>query len=537
MAGAASALVLSVFLSSASARDVFIEAIAEDRTTCDLSIGLDLGAAGLMAARRPGALEAMASAWLHTGDGGGPATRNGLSVAWDGRFLSLEKSAPCRAAPMHLASLLELVDLTRKLTVPYPAVRASTPPPELTALRRDEALHRATAAALGASETAGLDEEVHELLVDAMRVAPVLVRARGLTREAVDSAVRRRLPKGMKAVVQPAPPKDELQRFEPKTLLLAPQAASTSRFWIVWRIDDHDARSVGVLLESLLGHRGHRLSERLVNDWGLVDELEATWLEGPALLVVSGAVAGDGFKAPIERIFVELAELSAAMSRRPASEEAATHGAWLIALAEHGPSPGQKSTSPSPQAVARVLDEVLTRDLATVVVEPMRDDPETAVAVVDAELIAVWTAATLDLRCPPPDEHRDKNTLLSQEHALDVKRYLAMSRALGRDPDRMRLLDRELVDRCAEDTKLRAMLASARIIALHREIRCGRPSSHPSRHVPHVDDATEVVRRRKVYRRFGIDSSVHRPLVAMARRSPGLRDELTAIDQRCPEVP
>ncbi len=488
-----------------------------------------------MAARRPGALEAMASAWLHTGDAADPkmTVRNGLSVVWDGRFLSLQKSAPCEAAPMHLASLLELVDLTRKLTVPYPAVRAATPPPELTALRRDEALHRATAAALGASETAGLDEEVHEMLVDAMRVAPVHVRARGLTREAVDSAVRRRLPKGMKAVVQ-APPKNELLRFEPKTLLLAPQAASTSRFWIVWRIDDHDARSSGVLLESLLGHRGHRLSERLVYDWGLVDELQAIWLEGPALLVLSGAVAGDGFKAPIERIFVELAELSKAMSRRPASEEATTHGAFFIALAKHGPSPGKKSTSPSPQAIARVLDDVLTRDLATVIVEPMRDDPETAVAVVDAELIAIWTAATLDLRCPAPDEHRDKNALLSQEHGLDAKRYLAMSRALGRDPDRMRLLDRELVDRCAEDTKLRAMLASPRIIALHREIRCGRPSSHSSRH---VDDNTEVVRRRKVYRRFGIDSSVHRPLVAMARRSPGLRDELDAIDQRCPEAP
>lgn len=543
-ASAGTALVLSVLASSALARDVFVEASPQDRTACGLSVGLDLGAAGLVAARRPGALEAMAAAWLEAGDAGNPTVHNGLTVDWDGRFLSLRKSAPCEGEPSQLAALLALVDRTRELTVPYPAVRAWVPPPELAALRRDEALHRATAAALGASETAGLDEEVHEMLVAAMRVAPVLVRARGLTRE----VIVRRLPKGMKALAQAAPAK--LARFEPRTLLLAPQASSVSRFWIVWRLEgpdfdrhdghdghaghEHDARSTGPLLESLLGHRGHRLSERLINDWGLVDELAVVWLAGPSLLVVSGAVAGDGFKAPVERVFVELAELAAAMSKRPASEEAAVHGAWLLALARHRSSSGSQ-TSPSPQTVARLLSDMLTRDLATVVVEPMRDDPETAVAVVDAELITVWTAATLDMRCPAPDERRDKNTLLLEEHGLDARRYLAMSRALGRDAERMRLLDRELVDRCAEDTKLRGMLVSARIIAMHREIRCGRATSS-SPHDAHADDAGEVARRRKVYRRFGIDSSVHRPLIRMARRSPTLRDELTAIDLRCPEA-
>lgn len=508
-----------LFASSALAREVWVEATLQDLTTCELSVGLDLGSAGRLAARRPGALEAMASAWLGAGD---PSTRDGLLVEWDGRFLSLRKVGPCEEAVTDLGALLERVDHTRELSVPDPVVRAWLPPPELVSLRGKEALHRAIAAALGASETAASDEEVYELLVDAMREAPIAVRTRGrLTRE----VIARRLPRRMKAIA-PATPRT-LAPFEPRTLLLPPQAVSMSRFWVLWRVDDRDD---GVLLESLLGHRGHRLAERLVNDWGLVDELGAVWLQGPSLIVISGAVAGGGFKAPIERLFIELTELSMALSKRPASEEASTRGAWLLASARRGFSLLHRAAPRSPQHIARLLDDTLTRDLATVVVEPMRDDPETAVAVVDAELIATWTAATLDLRCPSPDDRRDKSALLEEEHGLDAKRYLAMSRALGRDSERMRLLDRELVDRCAEDMKLRAMLSSPRIIAMHREIRCGKAATL------RTDDATEVARRRKVYRRYGIDSSVHRPLIAMARRSPTLLDELLAIDQRCPEV-
>lgn len=476
---------------------------------CEVLVGLDLGDRGLMGARRVGAMATVARVWL----GEDLALPEGLVVTHDGRYLEVLEAGPCEPT---LARQLRRLSATRELALPlpYPALerpRAWATQPALRPLVEAEPFLRALAAGLGVAEPTASDEQILEMLAEAMRDSDARLRVVGAVSM---THLTRRLPRGFELAADTG----ASPRLEPRTVLL-PSVDGQSRFVILWPIERPDD---GRFLAHLAGHPGFLLGQRLVRDHALLDRLEARWLDGPRLLALSGVVAGPGARAGLERLLTELDHLG----RVPLTDARLLEGAAL--LAREGPRPMLART---PRSVSRLFAEALAPDLALIAVEPMRPDPDGAVAIIDAELVASWTAAAMSLRCPSPDDGRERNRILAEDHGLDAQRYLAISRAMGRDPERMRLIDRELQDRCAEDEKLRKLVPTRRIATLHREILCGRPEG------AHADDQAEQLRRRAIYRRHGVDSSMHRPLVAMAKRSPSQRDELMAIERRCPESP
>lgn len=482
--------------------DVAVEGSDGPAGRCEVELGLAPGEQGLVAARRPGLFEVAAMAFPGVGAGR-------YDLDWDGVWLSFRGEGPC--GPL-IEGALGLWREAAELKVPVNAMPPAVAPPELFGLRRDAGLMNAVAMALGAAETAELDTAHLELLIDALALAPgrLSVRGRPGAREL------RWLQRVHRGAAFGAP----VKALMPRAALLPMAADGTTRVYAMWQLAKDEAR-LGSMLAALLGHPGHRLHERLVTDMGLVHSLELRWLEGPRLLVVMASLPGPGHGAALERLFVELGTLARSLREDPAEHRLALIGA--SALAELG-----TDEVPSARQIAGLI-EGLGRERAVLVVEPGREDLDTQVTHIDSALILRWVAATMDLRCPAPDETRDKNRLLMESHQLEPRRYLAISRALGRDAERMRQLDRELIDRCEEDKKLRRMLRPERILSLHKEVRCGAVG------VP--DDPAEVARRKVLFKRYRVDSSAYRPLVAMLRRSPVQAEALRAIEGRCEAAP
>lgn len=505
----------------AGARELEVE-VWPDKSTCRIELSFAPGLQGLVAARRPGLLEVAALELLRG--------EEGFEVSWDGVWLTLGLDHDCRHG---VTRALSLWKHAAALRTPSRLALPALSPPATLALRADTALNRAVALALGAGETAAPDQALLELLIDALADADGRLVVTG----PVSPSQRKRLPgrvqvhhdgSSPEAADDPTPHRRhkvaDTPELKPGTLALAPGPDGTTRFWVLWRVGRE-----GAVLATLLGHPGHRLAERLALDMGLVHTLSATFLEGPSLLVVSGSLPGPGSGAALERLFIEIQTLASSLHDSPADEVRALWGAAILTQkARYGSMPAR--------AVEKVLFE-LTRERATLVVEPGRDDLETQVTLIDSALIAQWIAATLDLRCPSPDETRDRNTLLSEKHGLEARRYLAISRALGRDTERMRQLDHELVDRCEEDKKLRRLLPASSIIALHKEVVCGGSGPGSTRVAQNPDDPAEVTRRKGIFKKYRIDSSAYRPLLNMARRSPVLASTLAATAERCPEAP
>lgn len=492
--------------SPAGAREIAVEVVASPRTglPCRATLTLYPDARARAAARRPHLIEAAAIALF-----GHELARHDLDAAWDGVAFSLTSTGRCPEVVAAMAARW------RGLGEAMPPTRVIAPalsPPALVSLRRSAGRSAAAALGLGASEVAATDLDLTLVLVDALAEAPAWLRVESASPDAARSALDAAGLRG----VRPRPPPPA---FTPGPRLLPPGPDGMTRFWVAFRL----APDVpGHALATLLDHPGHRLVERLAIDMGLVHTLTASWLDGPALLVFEGALPGPGHLPAIERLLIELGQLGRSLARSPASEATALRGLAML-----------EGEDDDALALGRSLGEVLiglTQDQALIVVEPARDDLERQVSLVTTELILRWTAATMDLRCPAPDETRERNTLLAEEHDLDARRYLAISRALGRDAERMRQLDRELIDRCEEDKKLRRMMPLDKVVALHRQVRCGRPPG------ARPDDPAEVKRLRAIFARARLDSSTYRPLLAMARRSLPTRDALAAIDERCPEA-
>lgn len=467
---------------------------------CEVELSLALGLPGLNAARRGGLLEVTALLLE-------PAR---LDVGWDGVGFTFTGRGPCRPLIEEVHALWRRAGA---LKVPGRFARPAVVPVELTALRRDAALHRALAVALGARETADSDAALLELLVDAVALAPGRLSVRGR----LDKGSRGLLPKSSeaRAPAARAPPRPVLEQ---RAALMPLGADGTTRVYAMWQLVGDDRR-LGSMLATLLGHPGYRLHERLVSDMGLVHTLEALWLDGPSLFAISASLPGPGHGPALERLFLELQALVRSLRVDPAEEVRAIRGAAALAGLDEVPSPRELSN----------LIGRLDRESAALILEPGREDLDTQVSRIDQALIRSWVAATLDLRCPAPDETRDRNSLLIEDHGLEPRRYLAISRALGRDAERMRQLDRELIDRCEEDKKLRRMLKAEKIIALHKEVRCGAVGA--------PDKVEELARKKLIFARYRVDSSAYRPLIGMLRRSPIHRKALAAIDERCPGWP
>lgn len=493
--------VLMAPLAHSAERTLTVELETDDRSAdgrCEVELGLAPGHQGLVAARREGLFEVAALAFS-------PWELGRFEVGFDGVWLSFRGTGPCDEG---VEQALSLWRRAASLKMPGRVVPPALTPPETAGLRRDAALMNAVAMALGASDTTEQDAALLELLVDALAVAPGRLVVRG--RPAVsDLRALRSYPRSAAGNGTPSP--------SPRAALMPMAADGTTTVYTMWQLAADEAR-LGPVLAALLGHPGHRLHERLVTDMGLVHTLEARWLAGPRLLVLMGSLPGPGHGAMLERLFVELATLVRSLRAEPAEHLGALTGAAVLAGVE----------APSAREISNALIG-LERERAVLLVEPGREDLDTQVAHVDSALILRWVAATLDLRCPAPDETRDKNTLLLESHQLEPRRYLALTRALGRDTERMRQLDRELVDRCDEDRKLRRMLRPELILKLHREVRCGA--------VAGPDAVEEIARRKVLFKRYRIDSSAYRPLVAMLRRSPVHAVALLEIEARCEVAP
>ena len=105
------------------------------------------------------------------------------------------------------------------------------------------------------------------------------------------------------------------------------------------------------------------------------------------------------------------------------------------------------------------------------------------------------------------------------------RRYIAVTRAMASNAALMRDISEEAESRCQELGKLRKVLSSPRVVALHEAVVCG-PGVDPEGPRGHK-------RLKRIWRKFDIDSSWYRPLLAATREDPGQTQALLDIDQRC----
>ena len=315
-----------------------------------------------------------------------------------------------------------------------------------------------------------------------------------------------------KATPTPLPPRDRSggERQLPMT------RAGFGRLWLVWELPRVPGGAGGApdpwapLVARLLAHPGERLTERAIGAYGIARAIDAAVLPSLDAFVLVVDAAGRDPRAAQGRILEDLA----AFAVTPAEIAGA---ARLAGMAADG--------LPTAVELGRWVRTTLTASRVTSVVEPTSAADRTPFPVIDSDLVGRWFRATLDLRCPAAAETRDRTQLLAEKHALDSERYLALTRAIGSDPERLSQLEREISDRCLELKKLRGLVAPRRLVALYRAIRCAPPAAN---------EAAGARAEGRVFRQFDVDPSAFRPLVTMAQEDPQLLAALAEIDRRCP---
>jgi len=89
----------------------------------------------------------------------------------------------------------------------------------------------------------------------------------------------------------------------------------------------------------------------------------------------------------------------------------------------------------------------------------------------------------------------------------------------------MRELNHEAEQHCLEYKKLRAMMPTRRVLALHKAVAC------QAGHI--ADDTRREETLAHIYQTFDIDPSVYRPLIAMVREDPPVAAEIARLDVEC----
>ena len=143
----------------------------------------------------------------------------------------------------------------------------------------------------------------------------------------------------------------------------------------------------------------------------------------------------------------------------------------------------------------------------------------------DGDQIASYLRLMVDLRCPPPGAPKEISRLLKEKYGMAPRRYIAVTRAMASNPALMRNISEEAESRCQELGKLRKVLSPPRVVALHEAVVCG-PGVAP-------EDPRGHKRLKRIWRKFDIDSSWYRPLLAATREDPGQTQALLDIDRRC----
>ncbi|MFO0750054.1 MAG: hypothetical protein U1F43_30950, partial [Myxococcota bacterium] len=264
------------------------------------------------------------------------------------------------------------------------------------------------------------------------------------------------------------------------------------RLVMAWALSDDDVPLASAVAADL-GHPGGPVAGRLLDAHGAADAFAVTVTSDPAALVVS--IVTSDTKAARDRILRELEAFE--IDPRPDAFVAS----------------GQALDAVTLERFVRRLPRVPASEL--VQAAPANTDNIAA----DTDAVLLFVRASIDLRCPAPGELRDSATLLEEKHGLDASRYLALSRALGRDSERFQEIDLEVRDRCAERSKLARMLAPQKVVALYKAVRC----------------APNDAERERALRRGDVDASALRPLVALVRDEPRWSRAIDDIEAQCPE--
>ena len=307
------------------------------------------------------------------------------------------------------------------------------------------------------------------------------------------------------------------------------------------------------LIGTLLGHAGGRLAIKVQDAYHLAREIEVNVVPGTVRALIITAEARGRETADLRQRLIDEAT---ALGRYPASYES-FHGARqhaLAALWQRWQDPIQRAgmvaragadgrspdtgwhnvidaalaaiESVSAQTVQRlaaagfVTSRQVTYEIAPAAL------PESEQVVVNADTLATFVRIMVDLRCPAPGARLKTERLLREKYAMNPKRYVALSRLIAQLPQRMRELSFEAELRCQEYAKLRRLMAPAKRLALHRAVACQTGS---------VGDGTRRARRlRRIYRTFGVDPSIYRPMAAMLHEDWSVRDALVKVARDCP---
>jgi len=306
-------------------------------------------------------------------------------------------------------------------------------------------------------------------------------------------------------------------------------------------------------LATLLAAPGGLLTAPLVDDLAVARDVEVRGLDAPPALIVTVTSRGRSTADARARLLDALAPLTGR-----GAPELLFHGARLRAMAlldEAWEDPARRLDLVSTwwsaghaddpdayrAALARELAELRPQDLVAwaeyalhasrrVVVELTPTNlPDQERIVLDADTLGDYLRILVDLRCPPRDRTYELVKLLEAKYGLTPERYVALTRVVAREPERMRELNHEAEQRCLEYRKLRAMVPPRRLLALHRSIAC-----HASRI---ADPAERDATLERIFHAADLDPSVYRPLLAMGREDPDLAAELARIDADCAPPP
>ncbi len=364
----------------------------------------------------------------------------------------------------------------------------------------------------------------------------------------------------------------EPARPRPSGFKVEPPGARDTRLVLAWDLvgverlvgtSPKDTAAALLTLSALLGHAGGPVRQRLVDAarlargascllWSPDGQGGATM---PAALVLEvtvaerGAVALRDARAALDRALGRLqrgrlderaargAARLAAQGLRARWARAPARAALVAGLVRHGRGEARWAKGwadawlagllralerQTPADVARVAAWALHPDRRVVGVFRTKSPEGEALT---PEKIETYERVAVDITCPRGGERPDVAALLALKYHMTTGAYVALARAIAKRPGLLREVSRAVHDRCAEYAKLRSMMTISKALALHEALACevGRTA----------DEGRRERRLRRLFRRFGLDPSVYRPLIEMLREEPDASRRVQAIDARC----
>ncbi|MCB9733848.1 MAG: hypothetical protein H6745_14715 [Deltaproteobacteria bacterium] len=303
------------------------------------------------------------------------------------------------------------------------------------------------------------------------------------------------------------------------------------------------------VLTTLVAAPGGLLLEPLRDDWALVRDVDVLAPGALPAVVVTATVRGRSGAEARARILDVMADLVArgapehvfdGARTRALAELTATWGdpAARVALITdwvslgYDPAANEATYEDIAAALADMREQEFRR-WADYALDPSRrvvveltptQAPDEERIVLDADTLGSYLRLLVDLRCPPPGRTFELVELLASKYQLTPEEYLALTRVVAREPARMAELNHEAEQRCLEYKKLRGIMPARRVLALHRAVLCETRGLSG-------DDEDRVL--AAVFRRFDLDPSVYRPLLAMSREDPALLPQIERVEREC----